>query len=447
MGTRIVIAVLALVGLVAARPSPPVASAPSSGASRHVLGNGLTVVIKENPSSDLVVTEALVRAGTRVEEEHQSGITNFVREMVVRGTHRRTAAEIAQSIESVGGRIGGVTGADLTSVYVINPSRHLDAGMESLADLLTNARFDAQDVETQRRVSLSRISQNADQPAQRSLNLFTGALYPYHPYARPSAGTTESVASLTRDQLVEFYRSYFTAPNTVLVVAGNITEAQALEKVKRAFAGLRSDPAPRRIGWMRIVERALAPPLPGPLEIRETRPIAGAWISLGYLGVPFGHRDFAALRVLNAILGEGPASRLFTEVREKRGLAYGVGSALPVRAGPGYVRLSAGTDPPNLSAVVATMLREVERLRTETPPADEVEKAKRGIIGRYALGREELEQQAFLLGWYEILGVGYDYDARFPQEIAAVTSADVHRVARQYLTNHVLAVVAPAAAR
>ncbi|MGH2402907.1 MAG: M16 family metallopeptidase, partial [bacterium] len=115
--------------------------------------------------------------------------------------------------------------------------------------------------------------------------------------------------------------------------------------------------------------------------------------------------------------------------------------------GPGHVRLIAGTDPPNLSAVVAGMLREVERLRTDVAPADEVERAKRGIIGRYALAHEDLEQQAFYLGWYEVMGVGFDYDERFPQEIAQVTPADVHRVARLYLTNHTLGIVAPASAR
>ncbi len=458
MGRRLVAAALMLAAA-AASPAPRAtsapqpasapqsASAPRSAISRHVLDNGLVVIIKENPSSDLVVTEALVRGGPRIEEANQSGITFFVRAMLVRGTLRRTATEIAQAIESIGGQLGGGTGSDFTSVYAITTSRHLDAGMDLLADLLTNARFDPQDVETQRRVSLSRISQNADQPLQRAVDLFNEALYPYHPYAQTTLGTPESVGALTRDQLVAYYQAYFTASNIVLVVAGNITEALALEKVKRAFSGLRSTPPPRRARWLRIVERALAPPPPAPQEVRETRSIAAAWIALGYLGVPVGHRDFAALRVLNAILGEGQSSRLFVEIREKRGLAYQVGSSLPVRAGPGFIRLIAGTDPPNLSAVVAGLFREVERLRTEAPVADEVERAKRSIIGRNALAHEDLESQAFYLGWYEILGVGYDYDERFPGEIARVAPADVLRVARQYLTRHVLAVVAPATAR
>lgn len=434
-------------GTVAVFSTTPVSSGPRHGVSKHVLDGGLTVIVKENPASDLVVTEALVRGGPRFEDTRQSGISFFMRGMLVRGTQRRSASEIAQAIESAGGQLGGGTGTDFVSVYTITPSRHVDAGMDLIADLLTNARFDPQDVETQRRVSLSRISQNADQPLQRAIELVYGTLYPYHPYSGTTLGTAESVSALTRDQLIEFYQTHATAPNTVVIVAGNITEAQALEKARRAFAGLRTTPAPRKTRLLRVVERALAPRPAAPQEVRESRPNTAAWIAIGYLGVPAGHRDFAALRVANAVLGEGFSSRLFTEIREKRGLAYQVGSSLVSRAGPGNVLMVAGTDPPNLSAVVSGMLREVERLRVEGAPAEEIERAKRGVIGRFALAHEQLEQQAFYLGWYEIMGIGFDYDERFPQEIAQVSPADVHRVARLYLTNHVLAVVAPPTAR
>ncbi len=444
---RFVLILVLVTVLAVVVPAPGVSSGQQPGTTRHVLDNGLVVIVKENPSSDLVVTEALVRGGPRLEDPATSGMTFFVRGLLVRGTARRTGAEIAQTIESLGGQLGGGTGADFTTLYAITPGRHVDVAMEVLADLLTNARFDPQDVETQRRVSLSRINQSADQPLSRAFDLFNGTLYPYHPYAQPVLGTAESVSALTRAQLLEFYQRHFTAPNIVLVVAGNVTQAAAIDKVKRAFAGLRAGAVPHRTRWLRLVERALAPPPAASQEVRESRAISAAWISLGYLGVRAGHRDFAPLRVLNAILGEGLSSRLFVEIRDKRGLAYQISSSLPLRAGPGFIRLSAGTDPLHLSTVVAGMLREVERLRAESPPAEEVEKAKRGIIGRYALAREELESQAFHLGWYEILGVGYDYDARFPQEIAQVSPADVQRVARQYLVNHVLAIVAPPTAR
>ncbi len=153
---------IVIAGLVAAPLAPRVSS--RQAVTRHVLENGLTVIIKENPASDLVVTEAIVRAGSRVEEPPQTGITFFVRAMMLRGTQRRSGPEIAQAIESIGGQLGGGTAADFTVLHTITTSRHVDAGMDLLADLLTDARFDPQEVETQRRVSLSRIGQSSDQP-------------------------------------------------------------------------------------------------------------------------------------------------------------------------------------------------------------------------------------------------------------------------------------------
>ena len=144
-------------------------------ASRHVLENGLTVVVKPSTASDLVVVEALVRAGPRLEDPTMAGATFFVRGMLVRGTDRRSADQIAQTVEGVGGLLGGGTGADFTSLYTITPSRHLDLGMEMVADLLTGARFDPRDVETQRGVGLSRIRQSADQPLQRESSELGGA--------------------------------------------------------------------------------------------------------------------------------------------------------------------------------------------------------------------------------------------------------------------------------
>lgn len=416
-------------------------------ASRHVLDNGLVVLVRENPWSDLVVVEAIVDAGPRVERYDQSGITFFTRGMLVRGTAGRSAVEIAQTIEGVGGLLGGGTGSDFTSLYAVTPSRHLGVGMDLLADLLTNARFDARDVETQRSIGLSRIRQNADQPLQRAADLMLEALYPYHPYSQPVLGYEGSVAAITPEQLIQFYRTHFTAPNTVLSIAGNVTRAAALGAAGRAFGGLRRDPPPRRSKWLRVVERALVPQMGSPVEVRETRPAAASWIALGYLAVPVGHPDFAALRVLNAILGEGMSSRLFVQIREKGGMAYQVGSSLPVRSGPSHIRLIAGTDPANTSRVVGAMLAEVERLRAAAPPSEEVEAAKRGVVGRYALSREDLEAQAFYLGWYEIMGVGFEYDERFPREITRVTPEDVVRVARRYLGTHAVAIVGPESAR
>lgn len=430
----------------------PVASAPAAAASRvvvpsrHVLDNGLVVIVKERPAQGLVVVEAMVRAGPRAEAPEEAGATDLVRRLLLRGTHRRSAQEIASTIEAAGGFLGGGTFPDVTSVYAVVPAHRAEVAFDLIADLIGNARLDPEEVDAQRRLTLARLGQTADQPLQRAVELFNAALYPYHPYGRPLAGTPATVRALTRDQLLAFYRAHFTASNTVVVVAGELEAAAALAHARRAFGALPGGPLPSRLRWMRIVERALAPP-PSSHQVREVQPTAGAWIVAGYLTVPVGHPDFATLRVLNAVLGEGAASRLWVEVRERRGLAYQVGSVLAPRVGPGFLRLVAGTDPPNLSTVVAIFQAEVARLREAAPAAAEVELARRSIAGRAALARQDLEAEAYALGWQELLGLGLDYEARFLAQVARVTPDDVHRAARRYLTGGVVAIVAPPTAR
>ncbi|MDR7555855.1 MAG: pitrilysin family protein [Armatimonadota bacterium] len=404
------------------------------------------VIVRERPARGLVVVEALVRAGPRTEPPDDAGVAALVRSLLPRGTHRRTAQEIAATIEAAGGFLGGSTFPDVTSLYAVVPAVRAQVAFDLVADLLANARFDPEEVESQRRLALARMQQVADQPLQRAVELSNAALYPYHPYGRPLAGTPATVSALARDQLLAFYRTHYTAANAVVTVAGELPAADALAHARRAFGTLPPGTLPPRLRWLRAVERALAPP-PVPQQVREVQATAAAWIVAAYLTVPVGHPDFAALRVLNAILGEGAASRLWVEVRERRGLAYQVGSVLAARAGPGFLRLIAGTDPPNLSTVLAILEAEVARLRDAAPAPGEVDLAKRSIAGRTALARQDLEAEAYALGWQELLGLGVDYEARFLAQVARITPDDVHRVARRYLAGGVVAIVAPASAR
>jgi predicted Zn-dependent peptidase len=441
----------ALAAVVSAAPGTPPAGAagPHNGATaptRHVLDNGLVVIVRERPARGLVVVEALVGAGPRAEAPDEAGIAALVRSLLPRGTHRRSAQEIAAAIEAAGGFLGGGTVPDATSLYAVVPAARAEVAFDLVADLLANARFDPEEVESQRRLALARMQQAADQPLQRAVELSNAALYPHHPYGRPLAGTPATVSALTRDRLLAFYRAHFTASNTVVVVAGELAQADALAHARRAFGTLPAGAPPPRLRWMRAVERALAPP-PVPQQVREVQATAAAWIVAAYLAVPAGHPDFAALRVLNAILGEGAASRLWVEVRERRGLAYQVGSVLAARAGPGFLRLVAGTDPPNLSTVLAIFEAEVARLRQVAPTPDEVDLARRSIAGRSALARQDLEAEAYALGWQELLGLGLDYEARVLARIARITPDDVRRAARRYLAGGVVAIVAPASAR
>jgi len=428
--------------LLASVPHPTIA-APAATVTKHVLSTGLTLLVKEVPAADLVDVDVLIGAGPRVEEVGEAGIALFTRRAVLRGTERRSAAEIAQTLEGVGGVFGGGVSFDFTSLSVMTLSRHVDVAMDVLSDLVTGAKFDTAELETLRRLGLTGIRSAADQPLSRVQELVAGRLYAMHPYGNPILGTVESWSALTRERVVQFYRTFYSGPNMVVVVAGNITSEAALAKVRRFFGSVRSDPVPHRVRLLPAIERALAPRSSERQEIRETQRTSAAGVAVGYMGVEVGHRDWAALRVINAMVGEGLSGRLFVEIREKQGLVYTIGGVFPTRAGPSTLTFVAGTDPPNVARVVDGILREVARLQEGLVPAEDLERGKQRVIGVHAIAHEDLRSQAFNLGLYELLGVGYAFDARFPEVVAAVRAEDVQRVARLYLQHPIIAVVAP----
>lgn len=444
--TRLLVGIF-LAGLMlapAGRSALPILHA-ADAVTKTVLPNGLTVLIKEVPGADLVAVEALIRAGPRVEEAGEAGIGFFTLGAILRGTERRTAAEIALTLEGVGAVLSGTGSSDYMRLSVISLSRHIDVAMDVLADLVTGAKFDPTEIETVRRINITRVRTAADQPIVRVQDLVAGHLYALHPYGNPTVGTVESLTALTRERVMAFYRTFYTAPNMVVVVAGNVKADTALEKLGRFFGQVRADPLPRRVRLLSAVERALAPRAPAPQEIRETQRTSAAALAVGYMGVEVGHRDWAELRVISALLGEGLSSRLFVEIREKQGLAYVVGGGFPTRAGPSLLTFVAGTEAPNVPRVLEGILREITRLQETPVPADDLERARQRVIGVHAINHEDLRSQAFNLGFYELLGVGYAFDARLPRVVAAVRAEDLQRVARLYLQHPTVAIVAPPA--
>ncbi len=435
-------AVVLAVGLVAGLPSPALPQLPEPVFWR--LRTGLRVLAQELPANGLVAVSVLVGAAPRVEEPGQAGISILTREVMLRGTVRRTGEEVAEALDALGASLRALTGPDHTEWTLLVPAEHLDPALDLLVEVLTQPRFAPEDVESQRRISLVRLRQQRDQPQARAVELVNGLLYRWHPYRNPLLGTPETLTRLRRDDLVRYHAAFYTAPNVVVSVAGEVPVPVGVAKVQRAFAGLRSDPVPVRVRLLDVAERALAEQPLSRRDVRELQQTASAWIAVGYLGVGVGHPDWPALRVTATLLGGGMASRLFRSVREREGLAYAVGAGLPTQRGPAALTLTAGVDPPNVDRALAAMLREVEELTTRPVPDDEVARARSRVVGLHLLDHEDLRRRAFYPAWYELLGVGYRFDARLEQQVFRVTAAEVRRVARRYLVHPAVAVVGPA---
>jgi predicted Zn-dependent peptidase len=261
-------------------------------------------------------------------------------------------------------------------------------------------------------------------------------VYGNHPYGRPTLGRAAAVERLDRARLVAHHQRFYRAPRMILAVSGDVVAREVRNEVARLFAGAPAGGA----------ETDAEGPTPAPRGDRLVivRPAAQAQVLAGVLAPPVSHRDYATVKVLTTALGGGMAGRLFTEVRDKQGLAYVTGAAYPSRWGPSVLWAQLGTAPPNQVRAEASMLGELERLRREPLSPSELARAKGYLLGNFAMDRRTNARLTWYDGFFESLGVGPDFAERYERAVEAVTIEDVQRVAQTYLATPTVVRLGPA---
>ena len=427
---------LALAVLVALTSVCPASAAVDIPVARRVLSNGMTVLVREDPGVGVVAISLQVRAGSMFESEGSAGITNFLQRMLLRGTQRRSALALAEAAEDLGGSLdasGEVESAELRGAAI---ARQWEALLALLAEVVLEPTFPAAEIERERGLLLAQLQTRADNPLPRAFDTALRDLYGAHPYAWPALGRRESVAQVTRQALVAHYHAIYRPDRMVLAVSGNVSGAAVTQAADRLFRRLPPaggaptapsiEPAPR--GEPRLVER----------DAKQ------AQVLVGFLAPPVDHADYAAVRVLAMVLGGGMSSRLFVELRDRRGLAYSVGVLATARTGPALFVPYLGTAPPNADAALAGMLSEVDRVRVEPVDERELARAKAYLLGNLAMDRRTSARQAWYLAFYEVIGAGWDWPRRFAETVASVSAADLARVAQRYLVRPTVVVLRPA---
>lgn len=402
---------------------------------REVLSNGMTVLVAENAAAPVVAMALFMRAGTRYETPAENGITALLQRALLKGTRTRTALEIALAAEGAGGALDSATDQDYAELRAHGLARHWPTLLSLLAELVAAPTLPPEELEREREGLLALIRSQEDQPFPSTYKLFLRALYGPRPYGLPTSGDRESVRRLGRDDLLRYFRARYTAGRMVLSVSGRVPAREVIAEAARAFAGLpRGSDAP---------ESATPPPSAALPRLAEQRQLQQAQLLVGVPAPSVTHPDYPAMKVLNAVLGGGMSSRLFIDLRDRAGLAYAVGSFYPSRAEWSRLVVHIGTTPGNLGRAEAGIREEFARLREEPVPAEELERAKRRLLGSYALELRTNARRAFYRGFYELLGLGHDYGERYPALVEAVTAAEIQRVARRYLVEPVVAVIAP----
>jgi len=363
--------------------------------NKSVLDNGLRVITSTMPHSRSVCLAILVGAGSCYESEEEAGISHFAEHLFFKGTQRRpTSKEITQDIEGVGGIINGATDKELTIFWCKVAKPHFPIALDVLSDLLLNSLFDSKEIEKERRIISEEINMNLDLPQQRVNMLIDELLWPAQPLGREIIGYRETVSSLTREQLLNYVARRYMPNNIVLSIAGNIQHEEAVAQIEPLFSKWAAgEPATDYITNDKQTEARLR---------IEPKDIEQAHLCLAVHGFSRSHPQRFTLDLLNTVLGGGMSSRLFTEIREHRGLAYDIHSYTEHFLSSGSFAIYAGVDPQKIETAVEAILGEMSQIK-QGIIASELTRAKELSKGRLYLRFEDSQNVALWYGGQEIL--------------------------------------------
>jgi predicted Zn-dependent peptidase len=403
------------------------------------------VLAIENPAADIVAARIFVKAGSLLEPRSQSGLAHLLAAVMTKGTTELSSLDIADRVESVGASLSTDAGTDYFLLSLKTVSQDFPEILALAAQLLRSPTFPPEEVELEQMLAVQGIRAQREQPFAIAFDALRRSMYGDHPYACSTLGFEDTVAALTRDDLVQFHQTYFRPERVVIAICGAITAADAIAQAEATFGDWHCpEPAPEPPAFP-----AIATTPAWSLQPQNTQQ---SMVVLGYpaaaLPTDHGHYhpDYAPLKLANTYLGNGLSSRLFVELREKRGLAYEVSAFYPTRLEPSQFAVYMGTAPHNTEVAYAGLRSEVDRLRQVPLDPEALQASKNKMLGQYALGKQTNAQLAQVYGWYETLGLGVGFDLDFQTAIARVAPEDVQRVAATYLTDPYVAIVGPEAA-
>jgi len=379
----------------------------------------------------------MLSVGSRFEDDRIGGASHFVEHLFFKGTSRRpTAKDIAEAVEGVGGVMNASTDKELTVYWTRVPEDRLELAIDVLFDVVTDSKLALKDVERERMVILEELKMYLDQPQDYVHSLFEQIMWPGHPLGRDIIGTVESISRMSREDLVSYIQAHYRLPNLVVGLAGAFDPDGA-----RAMIDSRLTLPASRNGSEYV---PAPPPLDRPGVLLHRKDTEQAHICVGTRALSYLHPDRYALDLLNTILGEGMSSRLFLEIREKRGLAYDVHAYSSKHRDAGYFAVYVGVDPKKAEEALEAVLAELRKVADEPVPEAELTKVREFTKGRLRLGLESTNSLASWLCQQQLLTSEVKTVDEVVALYEAVTVEDLQRVARAVLNQPMqLAIIGP----
>jgi predicted Zn-dependent peptidase len=396
---------------------------------RDVLDNGLRLITETMPHVRSVTIGVWLRRGSRHETNARSGIAHFVEHMLFKGTDTRTAEDIAQAIDSIGGQLDAFTAKEYASYYIKVLDEHVPLAVDLLADIVLRPAFVSDEIEREKKVILEEIKMVEDTPDDLVHELFTQHFWEGHPLARPILGTKETVEGFDAATLHEYFRGAYAASNMIISAAGNLEHSAVRDLAVRAFGSLAADGDPLSDAAPRV----------SPQVVTRTKELEQSHLCLGTNSYPQSHEDRYVSYILNTVLGGSMSSRLFQNVREKRGLAYAVFSGLSAYRDAGNMTIYAGCSNEAVGEVVDLCVEELRGMKRAPVPDSELRRAKDHLKGSLMLSLENTASRMSHLARQEIY-----FDRHFGLDetlagVERVTADDVQRVAADLFSDGSLA--------
>ena len=399
---------------------------------KNKLANGLTVLVKETPGTKVATVQLWVKAGSIYEEKHEAGITHLIEHMIFKGTPTRAPGEVAGAIEAMGGQINAYTSYEYTVYHATLSSQNWAEAMEVLTDAVLHSNFDAGELKREKKVVLEEISMRKDRANIVLFQELMAKAYTVHPYRFPVSGTAESVSAISREDILRYMKNHYHPDNFTVVVVGDVRAQQVVDTVNSLMADLPKS-------------NAQPPAIPKEPAQKATRLFAlsedvnQTQLALAFPGAAFKGQDAAILDVMTSILASGETSRLYTKLRNDKGLVYRIDGAAFTPRDPGLLEFTATLDAEKVAPALEETLTEIFRIKHSKVSDEELSRAKRNLESDFIFNLERAEGQARVLGSFEFL-TGDPREDKYLERVRAVSKEDIQRIAAFYLKGEQLTV-------
>lgn len=413
------------------QPEQPFEKAPMM----EILPNGITLIHKKSEANEIVSLSLVLEPGALFDSEEQPGLSSLMMRVITKGTENKTSFQIAEELQENGLRLSASPGYDSLSFSLQAVKTDFAKGLDLLEEIMKQPTFPVKEIELEKTRVLAEIKMQEDRPSSSAMRRLREAIFNPSRYGKPLEGTEESLVKLTQVDLASTWKERFVPERMTIAVVGNMEFAEVKTLILKHFGKLESATRSK-------AKHGLSQYSAAKLE-KVSREVEQSFIAIGVRTCPTNDPDAAAVDVATAVLGGGMSSRLFSRLRDERGLAYSVGAQNGGHLGVGYMTLFIGTSPEKACESLEGLWNEARELRETPVSEEELERAKSYLLGGYLRGHETNSNQAWYLARWHVLGLGTEYDSLYPEAVKAVTTKDIMRVANKYLVNPATVIIHP----